>query len=106
MDFDKDHVGINILHEPKDKLSFLVILDLSLKKEGLTKRVGVLIPGPTKLAWESYSSFKDANNFSCRLAHLDTQETIKDKDLSLVYNEIWSNFARFENYNDTTNKNE
>lgn len=90
MNFDKERAGVHIIYSPKERSSFLVILDLSLKGSNYSKRIGVLIPGPGKEAWETYSNYKDGNGFEAKLTFLSENNCIKSKELSLWYNEIWS----------------
>lgn len=89
MEFDHQHVGVNILYEPKDKISYLVILNLKSRDIGYSKRVGVLIPGPGRSGWEAYENYKTTGNFTCKLTNLSNANCIREKELTLFYNDIW-----------------
>ncbi len=89
MNFDKERAGVYIIYSPKERLSFLVIIDLSVKNFNYAKRVGVLIPGPGKEAWVTYTNYKDGKGFEAKLILLSENNFIKEKELSLWYNEVW-----------------
>ncbi|PIQ22579.1 MAG: hypothetical protein COW65_02370 [Cytophagales bacterium CG18_big_fil_WC_8_21_14_2_50_42_9] len=89
--FDDKVTGINVIKEPINKICFLIIMKLKVKQNNYSKKVGVLIPGPDEKGWETYSSFKYNEEFAPKLTHFSNLNCIKERRLTLAYNEIWEN---------------
>ena len=88
-DFDDQVLGINIIKQPLDRICFLVILNLKVNQNNYNKKVGVLIPGPDDHAWATYSNFKNDEQIVAKLTFLSNMNCIREKELTLAFNDIW-----------------
>jgi len=88
--FEDRYIGIHIIKEPIERMSYLVIMKLKTKSADYTKTVGVLLPGPGNDAWDSYSSFANDSGNNLKLTQLGGINCIREKEMTLAFSEIWS----------------
>jgi hypothetical protein len=86
--FPNEFIGLNMIEEPKEMRSFLVVFDLQTTRNK-SRRYGVILPGPINMGTEIYDqlSTKEGKEILFNASHL-TQE-IDFNETPLVAHKIW-----------------
>jgi hypothetical protein len=98
-EFPEQMLGMNMIKEPKELRSFLIIFNLKTKS---TKRqFAVLLPGPSEPIIDVYKNLdkiliNEANDDSlpCELEHIPSLDFVGDTKLALGYHYFWQKFAK------------
>ena len=88
-DFPDSLLGINVIREPKELRSFLVVFDL--KNKNNLSRIGVFLPGPGKPGIEIYDFLisKTDPNINIKAVHIYDNDFISNTDMPLSSNNLW-----------------
>ena len=100
-DFPKEAEGINIIIQPKELRSFLVIFNLVTKSQ--SRQIAIALPGPSKNGLKIYDYIK--NNLCterggelnrCTLKHIPQKDYLKIKDYAFACNWFWQEWTKDE----------
>jgi hypothetical protein len=93
--FPDESLGINIIKEPSDLQSFLVIFDVLTRLRSI--RYGVMLPGPTFPGINIYKTLSDfsinQNNLEIKFSHIPHDDIfIRDPNYSFISHEFWKHW--------------
>jgi hypothetical protein len=91
MDYRDELLGINIIKEPKELQSFLIVFEL--KTNNRTTRHGVLLPGPTEPGLSIYKWLstlpENQKNSEVNVIHIPEDDYLQDRKLAFASHTFW-----------------
>ena len=95
-EFPQEMLGVNIIKEPKDLRSFLIIFNLETKSS--KRQFAICLPGPTEPGLEIYKNLEKklctGNGFvDIQTEHINENELLTKKGYEMVANFRWNKIA-------------
>ncbi len=84
-----DVLGINLISNPTEMKCYFIVFDVQAE-DGLSRRVGVMLPGPNYKDYKMFDNIEDFDRTTVTINHFDIEFADKLHEPFLAHRRIWN----------------